>query len=580
MPVKHKALRSAAWLVAGAALCASAVIATDSVRTPREGAGERLVASLAAATGLRIETNGPGEIVFFPTPHVRVPGVSLARAGEAPFAAARELTGSLRIGALLRGRIELGEITLAQADVALDRAPLADALAGLRRSGGSEAPLEIRLTDARLTVAGRSIDRVQAGLAQMREGGPLSVSGFGRYAGQPVEASIQLTDPAAFGRGDRAPFRARLEGGGARLMFDGEALDENGPRLIGELSARATSLGDTLSWLGLSRSAGAGPRFSLSLAGRGTLDDEGLSVANAELDLSGDSFMGAGRLTMTSDGRPSVEATVDADALDVRPYAAVLAPQILQEGGWSTAAIDLAGLKGWTLDLRLSAESLRFGRLLLGQTAATVAVGRGGLDLSIGEAEAYGGTLGGRLSLEPDSRGVKMSLEGGVTDIAFDEALAAIMKHPQMSGTLTGELAVAGAGGSVADFVSDLSGKASGKLVDGALEKIGRSRTLALAGLGRRMDVSTADAAFRIEKGIARTSDISIVGDDARFALAGAASLVNRDVRLKGVVQPAAGGWAVPVTLEGPLSSPKLRPDLGDHAPRGEARRDTTPAEH
>ncbi len=578
--MKHKALRLAAWLVAGAALCASAVIVTDIVRTPREGAGERLVASLADATGLRIETNGPGEIVLFPTPHVRVPGVSLADGDDAPFAAARELTGSLKIGALLRGRIELGEITLAQADVALDRAPLADALAGLRRSGGGGAPLEIRLTDARLTVAGRTIDRVQAGLAQTRQGGPLSVSGFGRYSGQPVEASVQLTDPPAFGRGDRAPFRARIEGAGARLMFDGEALDENGPRLIGELSARATSLGDTLAWLGFSRPTVTGPRFSLSLAGRGTLDAEGLSVANAELDLSGDSFMGAGRLTLTSDGRPSVEATVDAGALDVRPYAAVLAPQILQEGGWSTAAIDLAGLKGWTLDLRLSAESVRFGRLLLGQTAATVAVGRGGLDLSIGEAEAYGGTLGGRLSLEPDTRGVKMSLEGGVTDIAFDEALAAIMKHPQMSGTLTGELAVAGAGGSVADFVADLSGKASGKLVDGALEKIGRSRTLALAGLGRRMDVSTADAAFRIEKGIARTSDISIVGEDARFALAGAASLVDRDVRLKGVVQPSAGGWAVPVTLEGPLSSPKLRPDLGDHAPRGEARRDTTPAEH
>ncbi|MDR4308164.1 AsmA family protein [Chelatococcus sambhunathii] len=570
----------AAWLVAGAALCASAVIATDIVRTPREGAGERLVASLAAATGLRIETNGPGEIDLFPTPHIRMPGVSLARAGEAPFAAARELTGSLRIGALLRGRIELGEITLVQADVALDRAPLAGALAGLRRSGGGRTPLEIRLTDARLTVAGRAIDHVQAGLAMTREGGPLSVSGFGRYSGQPVEASFQLTDPAAFGRGERAPFRARVEGGGARLMFDGEAIDQNGPRLVGELSARATALGDTLAWLGLGRAAGAGPRFSLSLAGRGSIGRDGLAVSNAELDLSGDSFMGAGRLTLTSDGRPSVEATVDADALDVRPYAAVLAPQILQEGGWSTAAIDLGGLKGWTLDLRLSAASLRFGRLLLGQTAATVAVGRGGLDLSIGEAEAYGGTLGGRLSLEPDQRGVKMSLEGGVTDIAFDEALAAVVKHPQMSGTLTGELAVAGAGGSVADFVADLSGKASGKLVDGALEKIGRSRTLALAGLGRRMDVSTADAAFRIEKGIARTSDISIVGDDARFALAGAASLVDRDVKLKGVVRPTAGGWAVPVTLEGPLSSPKLRPDLGDYVPRGEARRATTPAEH
>ncbi|WP_020179860.1 AsmA-like C-terminal region-containing protein [Methylopila sp. M107] len=579
MSVIQSARRRLSWIVAAAVVCGVVLCVGAAVhRAPFDGAGERVVAALGDATGLKVETRGAAEISLFPTPRVRVPGVSLARPGEPPFVMARELAGSLRLWALFQGRLELSEISLDRPEIALDRAPVGDALAGLRGRAPDAARPALRLTDGRLTVAGRVIDRLEAGLVWPRDGGPLAISGYGRFAGAPVEATFQLADLTALSNGQRAPFRARIEGGGARLLFDGEAIDENGPKFSGEISARAISLGETLAWLGVGRGGDRAARVSLSLAGRGVLDAQGLAVSNAELDLSGDSFMGAGRLTATSDGRPSIEATVDAGKLDALPYVAMLAPQVLKTDGWSAAEIELGGLKGWTLDLRLSAEEVKLGRLTLGQTAATVAVGGDGLDLSIGEAEAYGGSLGGRLSLEPEGRGAKMTLEGAVTGVALDEALSALDKSPQMSGSLTGELAVVGTGSSVADLVAGLSGKASGRVTDGALERIGRSRTLALVGLGRRMDVSSADAQFRIERGVARTDDVSILGPDASFALAGAASLVDRRVHLKGSVKPAGGGWSLPVTLEGPLASPKLRPDLVDRTPRGEARSGAAPA--
>ena len=284
------------WVAVGVLSCAAIAAGVHACLGALEGADARLVSSLGEASGLRIKTNGPAVVALFPTPHMRVAGVSFARGSEPPFAAARELVGSFRLGALLRGRVELGEIVLEQAEIALDRAPFAEALRGVHSGGAVAVRPALRLSDGRLTIAGRVVDRVEAGLVWPREGGPLAVSGFGRYAGQSVEATFQLTDLSAFARRERSPFRARIEGGGARLMFDGDAADENGPRLTGEISARATSLDGALSWLGLGHTPKDGPRFNLSLAGQGVLDAHGLAVSNAELDLSGDSFMGAGRI--------------------------------------------------------------------------------------------------------------------------------------------------------------------------------------------------------------------------------------------------------------------------------------------
>jgi AsmA protein len=554
---------------------ASGAVALSRVSV--DDAGERLLGGLRDATGLSVAANGAATVSLFPSPRLRVDGVSFARRGEAPFAVARELVGALRLPALLLGRIELGEITLSEPQIALDRLPYADVMAALRaRENVGETP-SIRISDGRLGWGERAVDRVEAGLVWPRDGGPLAFSGFGRLGDRPVEATLQLADLAAFGRGERAPFRARLEGGGLRVMFDGDAIGDPTPRLSGEISARAASLADALDWLG-ARPAGRGAaQWSASFAGRGGLDADGLQISNAEIDLAGRSFLGAGRLTSVG-GQPVIEATLDAGDLDLTPFATTLTPQLRDAGGgWSEAAIDLGGLKGWSLDLRLSAEALEFGGLKLGETAATMLVANGGLDLSIGEAAAYGGVIGGRLSLEPKDAEKRLRLEGAATGVSVETALAELLAKPPIEGSVNAELSVESVGTSVAELVAGLKGRASGHLANGALESASRSRTLALLGLRGRMPVSRADIRMAIEGGVARADDISIVGPNASFALAGTASLVDRRMKLSGSVSPTQGGWDLPVVVEGPLSAPKLKPNLAGKQVGGEARRDARP---
>lgn len=567
-------MRRVAFGLAGAVAIAAAAASLSVFRAPVDGAGDRLIAGIEAATGLTVRVNGASSVELFPSPRVRVEGVSLANGADAPFAVARTLVGRLSLWALARGRLELAEATFEEPQIALDRLPAATVAAALKADGAGGAPRAIRIADGRLTWRDRIVDRVEAGLVLPRSGGPLAMSGYGRFAGRQVEATAVLADPRAFGRNESAPFRARVEGGGARAMFDGDATEAGGLKLVGDVSFRAEALADTLRWLGVRPRADRAFGTGVSFAGRGQLDAAGLQISNAELDLAGESFLGAGRLTTGAEGL-AVEATLDAGSVDLGPYLDLLAPKTLDDDGrWSDEPVALAALRGWTLDLRLSADELRLGGLKLDQPAATAIVAKGGLDLSIGEASAYGGAVGGRFSLEPeDGGGARLRIEGAATDVALGEALQAVFGSRPITGALTGDVALESRGTSASELVRGLKGQISARLADGALERVGRSRTLSLAGLGGRVEFSHASAEMAVTDGLARADPVTVEGPRATFSLAGRASFIDRRLALEGFVRPVEGSWTLPVQIDGPLFSPRLRPDLSGSAPRGEALR-------
>lgn len=564
-------MRRIALGLAGAVAIAAAAATFSILRAPLDGAGDRLVAELREATGLTARANGEAELRLLPSPRIRIAGVSLSHGADTPFAIARSLSGRLSLVDLLFGRLELAEVTLEQPQVVLDRLPFADVMAALKAHSGS-APPTVRMSGARLTWRGQTVDKVEAGLV-WPGGGAFTLSGYGRYAGRPVQATVQLADLAAFERREAAPFRARIEGGGARVLFDGEAVDVDGPKFVGDVSFRADGLSDTLQWLGARARAGGALASGISFAGQGQLDADGLQVSNAELELGGKTYLGAGRLTSGTEGL-AVEATLDADTVDLGPYFELFAPQAIRaDGSWSEDPISLAALRGWTLDLRLSADEMLIGGFRLDQPAVTAVVAKGGLDLSVGAASAYGGTMGGRLSLEPDGDSARMRLEGGATDVGLGDALEATLGRRPIAGALTAETSMESRGGSVAELVSGLSGRLTARLDDGAIERISRSRTLAIAGFSGRMEVSRADAEMTLTRGVAHADPVSVNGPRGAFALSGVASLIDRTVALSGFVRPSEGGWTLPVRIDGPLFTPRLRPDLTGKPPRGEARR-------
>jgi AsmA protein len=352
------------------------------------------------------------------------------------------------------------------------------------------------------------------------------------------------------------------------MTFDGVAEGAWAPQFRGAVALSATSLRDALRWLDAPAPRASSPLSDFRLAGHASLDRGGLSVSDAELDLDGGSFVGAGRVTAPG-GRLTIEANLDAETLDLKPLARGLAPPVRRNGEWSVAPIDLSPLAGFDLDLRLSAEAVLMDKLRLGPTAATLTVAKGGLDLGVGEALAYGGTLRGRLTLQPDVAGARVAIQGSSSGVRLEKALKHLFDSgPPLSGALSSEAAVQGGGRSVAEIVGTLSGRSSARLTDGAIERMQRSRTLSLIGIPGRMEVAEADAEIVIERGVARTERLSIFGPDASFALSGEARLLDRRLDLVGVLRPAAGGWSAPVRVDGPFASPRLRANVSGSVPR------------
>jgi AsmA protein len=541
-------------------------------RAPLAGVDAAVLAALREGSGLTIAVNGRAAVTWFPTVEIRIDGVSAARGDETPFALAREVVARPRLGALLAGRVELAGVTLREPQIALDRIPFDEVFAALRAAPARSNMPELRVVDGRLAIDGRSIEGVTGALVWPSAGRPLAVSAYGTFEGRPVEGAASLADPEALARGARAPVRARLTGGGARVLFDGHALDAEGPRFEGALRMRAASLRQTLRWLGAPAPRRSAPLTGFSLAGEATADRHGLSIANAELDLEDHSFLGAGRLT-TGGKRPSVEATLDAETLDLAPYVDGLAPGVRENGALSSKRFDLAAIQGFDLDLRLSAGTLTFAGFRFEDVAATVAIADGALDISVGEASAYGGAVSGRLIVEPRAQdAVALRADLSATDVTIEEAFAGGGKEPPIAGALTAEFGVRGEGRSAAEIVGGLEGRGRLRLADGAIKGFGHNRALALVGLRGALAVSSAEANVVVRRGVALTQDLKAVGSDATLTLAGDARLAAGELKLDGFVRPVEGGWRLPIRVDGPFAAPRIRPNISLADPQGEAR--------
>lgn len=555
-------------VVATLALCAG--LGAAVLRTPPAAIEAALRASVAADGELVVETRGEGSFVLFPKPRLRLEDVRISNARGRPIAVVRAVVATPRLGRLLMGRVELDELELKTPVVdaeAIDLRRVAERLKA-RAPGGAHLP-QLRVRDAVVTWSGGRLDDLDAGAAWPRAGRPLSVTGAATFRGRRIEGSASLVDPLALAGDGRSGVKLRLTAAGARLAFEGVASGGADPRLEGGLGLRLASLRDAVTWFGSAAPALAAPLADVSLSGRATVDRAGVSVESAELVVDGATLVGAARFG-ARDGRPLIEATLDAGALDVTHYVDGFTPLFGSADGWSDAPLDARPFRAVDLDLRLSASAVTAGGFRLGPTAATVGIAGGALDLSVGEAMAYGGVARGRATIRPDGRTVAVKIGVTLSGVDSERALEAAAGATRLSGVVDGDLALEGAGGSIADIVAGLGGRASVRLVSDKAIGGFRAKALALFGLPGRLDVTSAEGSAILERGVARSDDLKLSGPLAALALAGEADLRTRRVALAGQLAPLSGAdLRAPVRVYGPIADPKFR--LGPPSPERRA---------
>jgi AsmA protein len=577
--------------VAVAALLAAAfgTLIALSFLVPAASVRDAVKAEIHAVTGLDPLLGNDISLSLFPSGTVHFRNVLLGndQTGE-PAVAADELTARLRYFPLLAGRIEIADVTLVRpvinvvfsaggqsnwsgliASLAHGLAPNPDRTASFSEIDIRNGTVVVhdaaknateRLEDVNFQVAWPSISR------------SFGANGHFTWNDEPVEASLTLSDFLAALTGDRSGVKLRLSSTPLQLAFDGGATDQPTLKLDGMLDVEAPSLRDALHWAGKSAVPFGGfGRFAL----RAQSDIGGgmASLSNVNVELDGNTAEGA--LTLAIDGHSQVQGTLAADALDLTPYVSGIRLLARDENRWNRLPIALNGFNDFNLDLRLSAASIKIANAQLGRTAIGATMHDGKLDVTVGEAQAFGGTAKGTLALASADNGIAVSSNMQFLDVDLEACLSQIFGMHKVQGRGNLAFNLSGAGDSVLAVTRALNGTATLNAQSGALAGIDVEQLLRrlerrpLSGNGDfrqgRTPFDQIVVNLKVDNGMVSIADMHIDGPSVKLAVGGQASVPTRDLDLKGVATLVSNATSdefdLPFVVQGPWDDPIMLPD-------------------
>jgi len=582
-------LKRLAIAVAAIVAAAFVTLIALSFLIPATTVRDAVKKEIRAVTGLDPLLRGEMSVSLFPSGTVSFHNVMLGddRTGE-PAVVADELTARLRYFPLLAGRIEIADVSLVRPTISVTflaggRSNWSGLMESLARALGPDPGRTASFSEIGIHDGVIVVHDVEKGFTERLEGAEFQIAwpsisrSFGAnghfvWRDEPIEASLTLSNFLAALTGERSGVKVRLAGAPLKLAFDGAASDQPTLRLEGTLNVEAASLRDALRWTGKGRMPFGGfGRFALraqSEIGGGVV-----SLSNVNVELDGNRAEGV--LALSTDGRRTVQGTLAADTLDLTPYVAGVRLLAANERNWNRLPIALDGLADFDLDLRLSAASVKISGAQLGRTAVAANMRGGKLDLTIGEAQAFGGVAKGSLSLASATGSAAVTSHLQFNDVDLENCLGQIFGLHKLAGRGNFALDVEGAGPTVLAVTHTLNGTASLTAHEGALAGINVEQLLRrldrqpLSGNGEfrtgRTPFDELALRLKIVEGTVSVDDLHIDGPAVRLAVGGQASVPARDLDLKGtatlVSSPAATEFQLPFMVQGRWDDPILLPD-------------------
>ncbi|HUN67794.1 MAG TPA: AsmA family protein [Burkholderiales bacterium] len=275
-----------------------------------------------------------------------------------------------------------------------------------------------------------------------------------------------------------------------------------------------------------------------------------------------------------------LKGTFDAsiDRLNVDRY---LPPE--RKEAKSDERIDLAALKGKTVNGKLAVGALVVKRVKLENLKAELKLADGKLEVSPYSANLYGGTLTGALTA--DSNGNRIQVKETAQNVAIGALLRDAAQKDMLEGRGNVSLDVQTAGGTVTALRKALAGSARIEMKDGAIKGINLAESArnAKATLGakqtkadpsQKTDFTEMSASFKIAKGVAHNDDLKALSPFLRLGGVGDLDIGNNTIdylakatlaaTAKGQGGREAGqvaGITIPVKLTGALDNPQWNVD-------------------
>lgn len=249
-------------------------------------------------------------------------------------------------------------------------------------------------------------------------------------------------------------------------------------------------------------------------------------------------------------------------------------PRRAGNGRWSTDPLELAVLRSFDADIKISARGLIYGSFGFDEPRINLTLDDGTLDIQPLTGELFGGdiTLNMRVVEGPVLNvTADMSLTGADIERALGEAAAIDRVTGRFD--MTGEFVTSGQ--SQLDMVSNLRGRVEFSATDGELRGVDLAAlSQRLENLGQGLDVLSLiltslsggatryrsfQGSFDIENGVARTTDLSADLDAAKGSGEGIIDIANWQIDLRTTARLTEHPRAPPVGLDlrGPLDAPR-----------------------
>ncbi len=492
---------------------------------------KRFIQELQSWTGAEVRLGGPVAIESFFSLSLNAQDVEFG--GFKGFPSVKTLRAGQVIARiawtdLLFGNLDFDKLKLDDAVIRLSSISRADAarvLGGLLAAAHNTPFEAFVLQNSQIEIGGETAlaQRIPVDDAVVTIRGSERRIEFGSsfaWNGEPVRIEGTTKAIAPGEQGARIPLRLDLT---TRLLtgsFDGEAALPDMWNAVGQLSAATPDGAALVNWFGLKPSTDLQGAFEVS--GGLDLSSERIQLQSASFSAAGQAGSGEVTVVLSRLG-PQVEGSLAFEELNLSKIWAFS----VERGAASTHAgtVFADALTDSSLDLRVSANRMRWNAQEMG-TAAFALTGRGGaLAAEIARLDLFGGSFLGHIDL--DLRGDIPHARARLTGENVDAAL--LMAAASDQEWLTGL--------ADADIQAEVDGRTDAELVKSARVKArvafpegGRMR-LDLARLAERVTVQGVEGWDQ--------ADLSWWSfDDLRFDL----SLQNERMRCAGVTMLNAGG--------------------------------------
>ncbi len=390
--------------------------------------------------------------------------------------------------------------------------------------------------------------------------------------------------------------KVAITGKPVTAAYDGSIAYAEKPSANGQLSLKTPSVRTLAAWLGtaLPEGPGFGP---LDLTSKIAIENDRYAFKGTRLSLDGDTATGDIAVN-TAGARPSVKADLKLTGLDLNKYIADLsAPKkpartkkvtevrgYTQRGGWSDEPYDLGALGLVDLDARLSLGRLLYKKIKVGQSAVVVGLKSSVLKTDFTDVQFYNGRGKGMVAVDASDPAMpKVVTNMNVSGVDALPLLKDAADLDWLAGKANLVLGVTGQAKSQRALMNSLGGSADLNVADGAIVGInipGMLRNIGQGKLGglsssptEKTDFSEMSSSWAINNGVARNSDLKLVGPLIRVTGDGAVKLGERtiDYTLKPKIVADArgqggpidiGGLEVPLKVQGPWEKPKFVPDV------------------